>query len=142
MLKSVRADSFDVIDLSRISHSKELTRIEKKVEDFSDIGQTVVKRARLEAEWRILGNRGLTEDKITNEELEPTDVDIIVMMLDPRTVKYEIGTWSPAMKQKAWDLLLSAYVTFALGPQNGLSSSGDTSSDPDIGEVVQGNLNW
>ena len=57
-----------------------------------------MKRARLEAEWRILGNRGLTEDKITNEELEPTDVDIIVMMLDPRTVKYEIGTWSPAMK--------------------------------------------
>jgi hypothetical protein len=56
VVKKLRSDTFDVIDLSKIGLTEPLVRKKKNLADFSEVGRMAVKRAQLECEKRFCGS--------------------------------------------------------------------------------------
>ena len=112
MMASLRAKSFEVVDLPRVSESAVLPRVHKLVADFTDVGKEARRRGTLEGERHYCGNG---TEVLTNAPVLLTDRDKIATVLDARTCNFMHFQGRPgltALMKECMDLLLVEYAKY------------------------------
>lgn len=108
MLSKLRGDKLNVVSLEEVTASSKLPRVNLNVSDFTEVSQTCLLRAQLEAERRFCGNTG---DTLTFEEFEPSARELGATLLYFRTVSAR--HFSVELRLSALKTLKEGYAEFS-----------------------------
>ncbi len=113
LLKRLRSDRFEVLDLDRITEHEQRRRI-VLVSDFTPIGRKCLQRARLEAERRLCGSTALSVDDVSGtSKVQRQQRETLCLALDPRTHHLIVAkTFDKATRVAACAEVKNLYVDF------------------------------
>jgi len=130
LLSAFRDPTIKLVDTSKLKNntSPRPLRTPVKVEDLSELGKTVLNRAKLEAERRFCGNK---TEEVTGNPVEVSNEDLLCMVLDPRCVPllHSSKLLKDTDKKRAEKLLKEEYIAVGLEVWKGRESATVVVSD-------------